>query len=857
MKEYNPHEIEPRVQQAWDEAGVNRTVEDPSKPKKYVLEMFPYPSGDPHMGHARNYSIGDVIARYYKMRGFDVLHPIGWDAFGLPAENAAIKHNGHPADWTYGNIETQRKVFKRMGLAYDWDRVVRTCDKEYYRWGQWIFLKMWEMGLVERRSNPVNWCESCHTVLANEQVTEGVCWRCGNPVEKRELEQWYFKITDYAQELLDDLDKLDGWPERVKQMQANWIGRSEGAEVDFVLCDAEGNAPAEPTEDDVITVFTTRADTLFGCSFFVLAPEYKGLMDLVAGTEYEQPVRELVEAASKVSAVERAQGDREKHGVFTGRYVVNPINGEKVPVWVADYIVADYGTGAVMAVPCGDQRDFEFARKYDLPIIPIILGKDDPLFPQLDGVQERQVTSVDWEQAMEAEGILVQSGAYTGMVGGKHSEGESAIVADLEARGCGRRKVEFRLRDWLISRQRYWGNPIPAIYCDDCGIVPVPEEDLPVELPLDLDIAKGEQLADHEAFVACTCPKCGKPARRETDTMDTFTCSSWYYLRYCDPHNDTAPFDRETANRWMPVDQYIGGIEHAILHLLYSRFFTKVLRDAGLLDFDEPFTNLLCQGMVHDENGETMSKSKGNVVSPVEMINEYGADAVRTYILFMAPPDKGLDWNEAGLGGIYRFLNRVWRMVHDLMGQAGEETLFQEGASADEAQKAFEELVRERHRVVGKVTDDFARNNFNTAISAIMELANATGDYLRKRSPEQRAADEACRAFDPEVAEVIVKLMAPMAPHFAEELWHTVLGHEGSVCEESWPEFDPEKAKAAEVELAVQVNGKVKARITVALDAAEDDVKAAALEAVSRVAEGKNVVKTIVIPGRLVNIVVK
>ena len=428
---------------------------------------------------------------------------------------------------------------------------------------------------------------------------------------------------------------------------------------------------------------------------------------------------------------------------------------------------------------------------------------------------------------------------------------------DLEARGCGRRKVEFRLRDWLISRQRYWGNPIPAIYCDDCGIVPVPEEDLPVELPLDLDITKGEQLADHEAFVACTCPKCGKPARRETDTMDTFTCSSWYYLRYCDPHNDTAPFDRETANRWMPVDQYIGGIEHAILHLLYSRFFTKVLRDAGLLDFDEPFTNLLCQGMVHDENGETMSKSKGNVVSPVEMINEYGADAVRTYILFMAPPDKGLDWNEAGLGGIYRFLNRVWRMVHDLMGQAGEETLFQEGASADEAQKAFEELVRERHRVVGYVTYDFARNNFNTAISAIMELANATGDYLRKRSPEQRAADEACRAFDPEVAEVIVKLMAPMAPHFAEELWHTVLGHESSVCEESWPEFDPEKAKAAEVELAVQVNGKVKARITVALDAAEDDVKAAALEAVSRATEGKNVVKTIVIPGRLVNIVVK
>ena len=857
MKEYNPHEIEPRVQKAWEEAGVNRIAEDHEKPKKYVLEMFPYPSGDPHMGHARNYSIGDVIARYFKMRGYDVLHPMGWDAFGLPAENAAIKHNGHPATWTYGNIETQREVFKRMGFSYDWDRTVRTCDKDYYRWGQWIFLKMWEMGLVERRSNPVNWCESCHTVLANEQVTEGVCWRCGNPVEKRELEQWYFKITDYAQELLDDLDKLEGWPERVKQMQANWIGRSEGAEVDFVLCDAEGNAPANPTEDDVITVFTTRADTLFGCSFFVLAPEYKGLMGLVAGTEYEQPVRELVEAASKVSAVERAQGEREKHGVFTGRYVVNPINGEKVPVWVADYIVADYGTGAVMAVPCGDQRDFEFARKYDLPIIPIILEKDDPLFAQIGGVQERQVTSVDWEHAMDAEGILVQSGKYTGMVGGKHSEGEAAIVAELEERGCGRRKVEFRLRDWLISRQRYWGNPIPAIYCDDCGIVPVPVEDLPVGLPLDLDITKGEQLADHKEFVECTCPKCGKPARRETDTMDTFTCSSWYYLRYCDPHNDEAPFSREAANRWMPVDQYIGGIEHAILHLLYSRFFTKVLRDAGMLDFDEPFTNLLCQGMVHDENGETMSKSKGNVVSPVDMVNEYGADAVRTYILFMAPPDKGLDWNEAGLGGIYRFLNRVWRMVHDFAGEAGEETLFQEGTTEEEGKKAFETLLRERHRVVGKVTDDFERNNFNTAISAIMELANAAGDYLRKCSPEYRTGCEQCHALDIEVAEVLVKLLAPMAPHFCEELWQTVLGHEGSVHQEAWPTFDAAKAKADEVELAVQVNGKVKARITVAADAAEDDVKAVALEAVSKATDGKTVAKTIVIPGRLVNIVVK
>ena len=858
MKEYNPHEIEPRWQKVWEETEQYKMEGDASKPKKYVLEMFPYPSGDPHMGHARNYSIGDVIARYNKMRGFDVLHPMGWDAFGLPAENAAIKHNGHPATWTYGNIETQRSVFKRMGLSYDWDRTVRTCDKEYYRWGQWIFLKMWEMGLVERRSNPVNWCESCHTVLANEQVTEGVCWRCGNPVERRELEQWYFKITDYAQELLDDLDKLEGWPERVKQMQANWIGRSEGAEVDFVLCDKDGNVPAEPTADDIITVFTTRADTLFGCSFFVLAPEYKGLKELVAGSEQEAAVLDLIAASEKVSAVERAQGDREKHGVFTGRYVVNPINGQKVPVWVADYVVADYGTGAVMAVPCGDQRDFEFARKYDLPIVPIILMEDEiAAMVEESGKTRDEVIAqfsaqtVDWAEAHAAEGTLVQSGKYTGMTGGKHSAGEEAIVADLEAAGTGRRKVEFRLRDWLISRQRYWGNPIPAIYCDDCGIVPVPYEDLPVELPMDLDITKGEQLADHAEFVECTCPKCGKPARRETDTMDTFTCSSWYYLRYCDPHNDQAPFDRELVNRYMPVDQYIGGIEHAILHLLYSRFFTKVLRDAGMLDFDEPFTNLLCQGMVKDEHGETMSKSKGNVVSPVKMMDAYGADAVRTYILFMAPPDKDLDWNEAGLGGIYRFLNRVWRIVYDLMGQAGEETLYQPG-SESQAAEAAKVLLRERHRVVGKATDDFERNNFNTAISAMMELANAAGDYLRKAAPAARDAE-----LGRDVAETLVKLLSPMAAHMTEELWHTVLGHEDSVHEQAWPEFDPEKAKADEVELAVQINGKVKARITVAADAAEDAIIETALEAAANAIGDKTVVKKIVIPGRLVNIVVK
>ena len=852
MKEYNPHEIEPRWQKVWADTGAHKATEDTSKPKRYVLEMFPYPSGDIHMGHVRNYTIGDVTARYYSMRGYDVLHPMGWDAFGLPAENAAIKHNSHPAKWTYANIETQKASFKRMGFSYDWDRTVVACDPEYYRWGQWIFLQMYKRGLVERRNSPVNWCPNCKTVLANEQVTEGECWRCHGAVEKRDLTQWYFKITDYAQELLDDLDQLDGWPEPVKQMQANWIGRSEGAEVDFELVPAEGKDDAQ-----TITVFTTRPDTLFGCSFFLLAPESPLVHDLVCGTEYEADVMALVEAAKKVSAVERAQGDREKHGAFTGRYVLNPVNGEKVPVWVADYIVADYGTGAVMAVPCGDQRDFEFARKYDLPIIPIILGEDDPLYPQLNGVQERKVTSVDWEKSYEAEGVLVQSGKYTGMVGGKHSPAVDAIIGDLEAQGKGKKSIQFRLRDWLISRQRYWGNPIPVVYCDECGIVPVPEDQLPVRLPEDIDLAAGETLATHEGFAQCACPKCGKPARRETDTMDTFTCSSWYYMRYTDPHNTELPFAPERVNRWMPVDQYIGGIEHAILHLLYSRFFTKVLRDMGMLEFDEPFTNLLCQGMVLDENGEVMSKSKGNVISPEDMIAGYGADAVRAYILFMAPPDKELQWNEDGLAGMYKFLNRAWRMVNDLAGNAGEETYFQAGAKEADAKKAHDELLRERHRVVGKVIDDFARNNFNTAIAAIMELVNATGDYLRSNSAETRAANTELSAFDKEVAGVIVKLLAPMAPHWAEELWQDVLGNEGSVHKQAWPEFDPNAAKSAEVELAVQVNGKVKAKITVAADAAEEAVREAALEAVASATDGKDIKKVIVIPGRLVNVVAR
>ena len=841
---YDAQAIETKWIDIWDREGTYKTDEDPSKPKKYVLEMFPYPSGDLHMGHARNYTIGDAMARQARMDGYDVLHPMGFDAFGLPAENAAIKHNTQAKKWTYQNMDNALATMKRMGFSYDYDRLVRTCEPEYYKWGQWIFEKMYEKGLVYRKKNPVNWCPTCKTVLANEQVTDGVCWRCGSVPEKRELDQWYLRITAYSEELLEDLDKLPGWPERVKQMQANWIGKSEGAEVDFTLCDAEG----EPT-DTIITVFTTRADTLFGCSFFLLSPEYDGLLDLVEGTEWEEGVRGVIEEAEKVTAVQRAQGDHEKHGAFTGRYVVNPVNGEKVPVWVADYVISDYGTGAVMGVPCGDQRDFEFARKYDLPIIPIIATKDDPLYEELKDESGRRVTSVTWDEAMVAEGTLIQSGKYTGMTGGKHSEGEAAIVADLEAAGTGRRKVNYRLRDWLISRQRYWGNPIPMIHCEHCGDVPVPEEDLPVLLPDDLDLGAGETLAECKEFYETTCPVCGRPARRETDTMDTFTCSSWYYLRYCDPHNDKEPFSKEAVDRWMPVDNYIGGIEHAILHLLYSRFWTKVLRDLGLVDVDEPFTNLLCQGMVKDENGDVMSKSLGNVVPPSSVIEPYGADTMRLTILFIAPPEKDFNWDPDAVAGANRFLKRAWRTVWNLSYSASKDAVL-DVAGLKGAEKT---LDREINRTVGKCTADFDRQQFNTAISAIMELVNASNDYLNAVTEEER---------DPAIcwtaALDIVSLMAPICPFWSEELWHEALGLSGSVYNDAtWPSFDPERAKTDTVEIAVQIKGKTRVHTTVSADATEDEMREAALAAATKWTEGKTVVKAICVPGKLVNLVVR
>ena len=843
---YDAQAIEEKWMKSWEEQNLFAVDTDSTKPKKYILEMFPYPSGDLHMGHARNYTIGDAMARQARMRGFDVLHPIGFDAFGLPAENAAIKHNTQAAAWTYKNMDQALATMKRMGFSYDMDRLVKTCSPDYYRWGQWIFEKLWERGLVYRKKNPVNWCPKCETVLANEQVTEGRCWRCDSEVEKRDLEQWYIKITEYAQELLDDLEKLPGWPERVKQMQANWIGRSEGAEVDFTLCDVDGNPIAG--DEGKITVFTTRADTLYGNTFFLLAPEYKGLMELVEGTEYEAAVREVVEGAKHISAVERAQGTLEKHGAFTGRYVINPVSGAKVPVWVADYVISDYGTGAVMAVPCGDARDFEFAKKYDLPIVPIILSEDDPLFEQLKDEQGTRVTSVDWEEALTCEGVLVQSGKYTGMTGGKHSEGEAAIVADLEAAGTGRRSVQYRLRDWLISRQRYWGNPIPAIHCEHCGIVPVPEDQLPVTLPENLDLGAGETLAECREFYETTCPVCGAPARRETDTMDTFTCSSWYYLRYTDPHNTELPFSREAANRFMPVDNYIGGIEHAILHLLYSRFFTKALRDMGLLDVDEPFTNLLCQGMVKDANGETMSKSKGNVVPPSSVIEPFGADTMRLAILFIAPPEKDFDWDPNAVEGANRFIKRAWRTVWQLVQTAGVASALDKASLS----KPALELYRERHRTLAKCTEDFDRGQFNTAISAMMELVNAANAYLNAVPADER--DAALTAL---VATDIVSVLAPICPFACEELWHEALGREGSVYTAPWPEFDAAEAAADEVEIAVQVLGKMRARVMVPANADAATMQAAAEQAVAKHIEGKTVVKAICVPGKLVNLVVK
>jgi len=820
---YDHKTLEMKWQKRWEEQGIYRLDAGGGRPKYYCLEMFPYPSGRCHMGHVRNYSIGDVVARFKRMNGWNVLHPMGWDAFGLPAENAAIKNNIPPKKWTWDNIDAMRRQLKRLGFAYDWEREVATCHPDYYKWTQWLFLQFYKKGLAYKKKAAVNWCPQCQTVLANEQVVQGECERCGTPVTKRELVQWFLRITEYAERLLRNLEKLEGWPERVKTMQANWIGRSEGVEIRFPV---KGTGRALP-------VFTTRPDTVYGVTYMVMAPEHPWVEELIAGSPREAEIRAFIERVARQDEITRTAEDREKEGIFTGAYCVNPMTGEEIPIYLGDYVLAGYGTGAIMAVPAHDQRDFEFARKYGLPIRVVIQG-DQPL----DGET--------MQEAYTEPGVMVNSGPFDGM---RSEEAWHAIADELERRGIGERKVNYRLRDWLISRQRYWGVPIPIINCPQCGHVPVPEEDLPVLLPENVNFKPTGQspLVDLEEFVKTTCPRCGGPAERETDTMDTFVDSSWYFLRYIDPHNQEAPFDKELASAWMPVDQYIGGVEHAILHLMYARFFTMVLYDLGLVDVEEPFQNLLTQGMVL-KDGAKMSKSKGNVVDPDEMVERYGADTVRLFILFAAPPERDLEWSDAGVEGAYRFVNRVYRMVRDA-------AAFVQGAGP--VQGALEgpaaELRRKVHSGLKRVTTDIAeRFQFNTAISAIMEMVNAV--YAYRELPEDQQDPAALR----EALELIVLALAPFAPHVAEEAWE-MLGHSSSVHLEAWPQYDPAAVVEAEIELVVQVNGKVRDRVRVPRDADEETVRQAALASakVQEFLNGKEVARVIVVPGRLVNVVVR
>ncbi len=825
MKErYSPQEIEKKWQKIWEEDSVYATELDRSKPEYYVLEMFPYPSGNLHMGHVRNYSIGDVIARYKAMQGFNVLHPMGFDAFGMPAENAAIKHGINPSDWTYSNMENMKRQQREIGLSYDWNREVATCRPEYYRWTQWLFEIFYEKGLAYKKKASVNWCNECNTVLANEQVVDGHCWRCDSEVVKKDLEQWFFKITDYADVLLEDLKDLDGWPDRVKTMQENWIGRSEGAEFSFDV----------PDFNEKIPVYTTCPHTVFGVSYVVLAAEHPLVEKLIQGQNNEGEIRAFIDRVRNLTELERTSSESEKEGVFTGAYAVNPFNGERVPIWITNYVLYEYGTGAVMGVPTHDERDWMFADKYNLPKKIVINNPAGTLCLE------------EMKNAYVEPGILVDSGEFTGM---PSEEAKTAIIDWIEAKEIGSKRVNYRLRDWLVSRQRYWGAPIPVIYCPDCGEVLVPKEDLPVRLPENVNFKAGavSPLAQAEDFVHCTCPKCGGPARRETDTMDTFICSSWYYMRYTDPHNEKEPFSAEKVNYWMPVDQYIGGIEHAILHLLYSRFFTKVLKDAGLVNFNEPFKNLLTQGMVI-KDGSKMSKSKGNVVSPEEIISKYGADTARLFILFAAPPERDLEWSDQGVEGSYRFLNRVWRIVTNFAAQV-------EAGAADqpvaELTKEEKELRRILHLTIRKVTEDIGeRFNFNTAISAIMELVNEFYTFKDQQ--------EVNNGLIREVVIALLKLLAPFAPHMTEELWHTII-KEGSVHKAAWPECDAAAIVLDEVEIVLQINGKVRDKIVVAAALGREELETAALgqPRVQALIDGKQIVKVICVPKKLVNIVVK
>lgn len=827
QEKYAPHDIEAKWQKYWEENKTFKVEMDKDKPKSYVLEMFPYPSGNLHMGHVRNYSIGDVIARFRTMKGFNVLHPMGWDSFGMPAENAAIKHNIPPKKWTLENIANMTRQLKALGLSYDWDREVTTCKEDYYKWTQWFFELFYKRGLAVKKESAVNWCDTCNTVLANEQVIDGKCWRCDHEVVKKDLSQWFFKITDYADELLKDLDLLPGWPERVKTMQHNWIGRSEGLEFSFEI----------PALNDTVAVYTTRPDTAYGVTFMALAAEHPLIKKICENNPKADEINAFCERVRNQSEIERTSSESEKEGVFTGVYCINPFTGRKVEIWVTNYVLYDYGTGAVMGVPTGDQRDWMFADKYGIEKIVTIcpIGKELKLEEMTCAYEEK-------------EGMLVNSGEFTGM---EMHKAMSAIMDKAEAEGFGKRRVNYRLRDWLISRQRYWGAPIPIVYCPHCGEVLVPEDQLPVRLPEDVSFTAGAKspLATSEEFLHCKCPKCGADATRETDTMDTFLCSSWYYLRYTDAHNDKMPFDKDVNNYWGPVDQYIGGIEHAILHLLYSRFFVKVLRDAGLVDYDEPFSNLLTQGMVI-KDGAKMSKSLGNVVSPEEILSKYGADTARLFILFAAPPERELEWSDQGVEGSFRFLNRIWRIV-----QAFEAVLAQKVTEYDHSNlsEADKDLRRVLHSSIKKVTNDIeTRFNFNTAISTMMELVNALYSY-------KEAAKEPNAGLIYEAISDLIKMMSPFVPHITEELWRGAIDANSSVHEQSWPECDEEALKVDNVEIVLQVNGKVRGRLTVPAEATKEELEKIAMADANVQAHigDATVRKVICVPGRLVNIVAK
>jgi leucyl-tRNA synthetase len=819
-------EIEAKWQKAWADAKQFKVSEAPGRPKYYCLEMFPYPSGRIHMGHVRVYAIGDLLARYKWMRGFNVLHPMGWDAFGLPAENAAIDNGVHPAVWTYENIDNMRTQLKRMGISYDWDREVTTCDPAYYKWEQLVFIRMLERGLAYRRRSRVNWCPSCQTILANEQVEAGRCWRCDSEVVTKEIDGWFFKITDYAQELLDWCDRLPGWPERVLTMQRNWIGRSEGAE--FAL-------PVAGRPDVKIPIYTTRPDTSFGMTYAVLAPEHPLVDTLVPDAEERRAVDAFRAEVARESEIERLATDRPKRGLRLRARAINPFTGQEIPLFLADYVLMGYGTGAIMAVPGEDQRDWDFAKAHDLPIIATVKRPDD------------------WadEQAYIGDGVKINSGFLDGL---GIEEAKRKAIDWLVAQGLGQAKINFRLRDWGISRQRYWGAPIPVLYCERDGMVPEREENLPVVLPRDVQISGkgGSPLAEVAGFVNATCPKCGGKARRDTDTMDTFVESSWYFLRYCSPTYDRAMFDPAAVAYWMPVDQYIGGIEHAVLHLLYARFYTKVLRDLGMLKVDEPFHALLSQGMVI-KDGAKMSKSKGNVVDPDELIRRFGADTARLFSLFAAPPEKDLDWNDRGVEGASRFLNRVWRFVHANLPELRAAPRAVPGPGSDGG-RAFRRVI---HETIRKVTHDIEHDfHFNTAISAVMELVNALHEF--ERASLDGMPREERSGLLREAVEAMLLLLGPVSPHITEELW-AALGHAQSLFKQRWPEPDPAALARDEVEIVVQVDGRVRSRLTALVGAQEAEVREKALadDKVRPWLDGRHIAKVVVVPGRLVNIVTR